>query len=151
MKRLDKIIVWDLDGTLTNGDKFIHLITETPKDWDAWWNNVINHKPEQDIIELLEFYNLKGYRNYIITARAEKSRKLTEQWLDYHNIALMIDGMFMRRDNDFRPDYEVKEEIVQAMTDMGIKPDIAFDDRKQCVDMYRRRGIRCLHVREEVF
>ena len=52
----------------------------------------------------------------------------------------------MRGRHDFRPDTEVKLEMVQ---DLGFTPDdvlCIFDDRQSVVDMWRANGYRCLQV-----
>ena len=57
----------------------------------------------------------------------------------------------MRSNSDFRPDFEVKEGMLVKMKDQGFDPIMAFDDRQQVVDMWRRQGITVMQVAEGDF
>lgn len=49
-------------------------------------------------------------------------------------------------DGDYRQDKDVKEEIYKN-TDWGMfRIEGVFEDRKQCVDMWRRMGLTCYQV-----
>lgn len=50
----------------------------------------------------------------------------------------------MRRSGDFRPDYIVKEVILDFEILTRYTPYIIIDDRDQVVKMWRRRGYTCL-------
>jgi hypothetical protein len=56
----------------------------------------------------------------------------------------------MRKDGDFRADYIVKQEILDAHIP---KDRVLFvlDDRQQVVDMWRRNGLMCFQVAEGNF
>lgn len=59
--------------------------------------------------------------------------------------------IYMRKTGDRRPDDVVKEEMIQRMRDDGLEPYVVFEDRKRCVDMWRRNGITCLQCAEGDF
>ena len=52
----------------------------------------------------------------------------------------------MRADDDYRPDYEVKAEMLKTMRDSGFDPKIAVDDRPSVVKMWRDEGLTCFDV-----
>ncbi len=58
----------------------------------------------------------------------------------------MVTQYKQRQDGDRRPDYEVKEEMLQKIRDCGLDPKVAFEDRNQVVDMWRRNGLICYQV-----
>ena len=52
----------------------------------------------------------------------------------------------MRGDDDYRPDWEVKQEMLDRMRDEGLDPKIAVDDRPSVVMMWRDNGLTCFDV-----
>ena len=53
----------------------------------------------------------------------------------------------MRPENDRREDYEIKEEKVRKyVLERNYDVIIAFDDRIQNIEMYKRLGITCFHT-----
>jgi hypothetical protein len=76
-------------------------------------------------------------------------RKQTVDWLcQYVDAAIGVRGahLFMRKDGDHRPDHQVKSNILDDILAKGWDPIMAFDDRKQVVEMWRARGIVCAQV-----
>jgi hypothetical protein len=140
------IIIWDLDGTLTNCDDFEHHVRTIPKNWDKWNENIRNHKPNVELIELFKMYAEAGHDNYISTARMENVRYETELWLADQGLHTAYKGLFMRGMTDYRPDYEVKLDVLNTLRNNNIFPDIAYEDRGSVVQMYRENGLRCFQV-----
>jgi hypothetical protein len=140
------IFIWDLDGTITDPSPFLHYVKTSPKNWDAWDANLIHHKPHWDMVELFKHHYEVGHTNIIVTARSERCRPITFQWLKQHGIDHMYDAMYMRGMKDFRPDYEVKLDILNNLRHNNIHPDFAFEDRGSVIEMYRENGVRCFQV-----
>ena len=157
---MKNIIIADLDGTLADLTHRLHHVKKikeqqhvkgTKRDWGAFHAECVNDKPITDVIEIVlglitapdvdrELYVLSG-RNAIV-------RKETTQWLEEHvsGVEDWDTRLLMRKGHDFRPDTEVKLDMVQ---DLGITPDdvlCIFDDRQSVVDMWRANGYRCLQV-----
>ena len=57
----------------------------------------------------------------------------------------------MRPEGDYRPDYQVKQEMLNSLKAEGFEVLFTVDDRKQVVDMWRRNGITCLQCAEGNF
>ena len=55
-------------------------------------------------------------------------------------------NLYMRSENDYRPDHEVKSALLDQMRIDGFDPKLVFDDRASVVKMWRVRGLRCLQV-----
>lgn len=144
MKKLT--LLWDLDGTLANCDEFVHHLRTDPKNWDKWNEHILHHTPYWDMVHLFEMYHACGHVNFIITARMENVRRDTEAWLNIVGIQDKHEGLFMRGMTDYRPDYEVKLDVLNTLRSQGIEPDIAFEDRGSVVQMYRENGLRCFQV-----
>lgn len=57
-----------------------------------------------------------GHSILVVTSRKEKYRGLTSMWLAKNNIR--SHGLFMRADDDNRPDYEAKKDILDKITQL---------------------------------
>ena len=147
------IIIADLDGTLADLTHRLHHVKGTKRDWDAFHAECVNDKPITDVIEIVNTFELagicgRGYELYVLSGRNAIVRKETTQWLEEHvsGVEDWDTRLLMRKGHDFRPDTEVKLDMVQ---DLGITPDdvlCIFDDRQSVVDMWRANGYRCLQV-----
>ena len=148
------IYVFDLDGTLSVHDPTgrVRFLNQQPKDWKAFHAaaeiEIVNDPPREDIITLLRDIaeTPTGPSIYIITGRSEKYRVQTQQWLQKHDIP--YDDLFMRGLDDFRQDAIIKSEIIESFKHLII---CVFEDRDQCVAMYRELGITCCQVDEGAF
>lgn len=75
-----------------------------------------------------------GMKIMIVTARPERFRKETEDWLRLH--AIVYDVLRMRRNGDNRPDPELRREQVAGAV-------VLFDDKP---DNCKRCGLPCVLV-----
>ncbi len=158
------IVIADLDGTLADLTHRLHHVKGEKKNWHAFHAECVNDTPIADVIEIvLELITAPDVDRelYVLSGRNATVRKETTQWLEKHvtrHIAwggyndLDEDGGFypphliMRKKRDFRPDTEVKLEMMRYL---GFTPDdvlCIFDDRQSVVDMWRANGYRCLQV-----
>ena len=85
-----------------------------------------------------------GYVIIVCSGRNERHRKITEKQLAFGK--LEPQALLMRADDDYRPDYEVKAEMLKTMRDSGFDPKIAVDDRPSVVKMWRDEGLTCFDV-----
>ena len=145
-----KTILFDLDGTIANIDhRRIHLEKSVP-DWESFNNELGNDTPNKPIVELYNtLWEIKRFEIIIVTGRMEGTRKITEEWLKSNNIP--FERLVMRPNKDFRPDHEIKKEILTKLK--AENKDILFtvDDRQQVVNMWRSSGITCLQCDEGNF
>ena len=148
-----KIILVDIDGTISKvGDRLKYLQQDKP-DWDNFYEDCFEDEPIRDIIELIEilFKSYHCYKIVFCTGRRESVRKKTLTWINKHLCLFGDFELLMRPDKDFRHDTEVKPEQIQKA---GIKyEDIAFvlEDRDSMVKKWREMGLRCLQVAEGNF
>lgn len=144
-----KVIVFDIDGTLADGEHRMHLIRgEGKKDWKTFFDMALDDPPHHEIQWLNHIMADRDDVDLIVlTARPEKRRSITEQWLMEHGIKhteliLKTD----REEADRVPDYAFKERILDELIAQGRRPYMVFEDRNNVVDMWRNRGIKCLQV-----
>ena len=155
------LIICDLDGTIANIEHRLHYIKGPKKDWPSFNKACVDDTVNKDVREILwNMYDAGRRRGkegsdrivYFFSGRSEVVRKETEEWLHKYVVSpsMCDDGkrpnLYMRKENDFRDDVEVKREM---LSDLCITPhDVLciLDDRQGVVDMWRQEGFRCLQV-----
>lgn len=143
-----KVVVVDIDGTVANSEHRLHFIKGEKKAWDAFHDAAGDDEPIDEVIQLVRALSLAGYEIAFVTARVERTRKQTEKWVFNNVLPYYFHKVYMRADGDFRPDYQIKEEIL--FRELGGPENVllVLDDRTQVVEMWRRHGIRTLQVAE---
>lgn len=141
-------VIFDVDGTLLNIEHRVPLIRPTnggKKDWAGFRARASYDVPNIEVTAV--YYAMHKHHNIIIcTGRMEKERVITE-WTLFEKVGLPRPHLMLMRDNgDLRADYLVKEDMLRMLRDAGMHPMLAFDDRQQVVDMWRKNGIRCCQV-----
>ena len=135
-------IICDIDGTLAivdNTSTKIHM-----KELEAHASFEVN-KPIKKIVNA--FYNSLDEQVILVSGRHEKYREYTEEWLIKNNIS--YDALYMRKDDDNRKDFMVKEEIYNNEI-KGKWRNIIFviDDRDSVVRMWRSLGLTTLQCKD---
>jgi hypothetical protein len=130
--------IYDVDGTLANVDPYLHFVRGSNKDYDAFHGASIDALPNIDVIEMLNNSVSDGHSILIVTSRKEKYRGLTSMWLAKNNIR--SHGLFMRSDDDHRPDYETKKDILDKITKLW-NVTYAVDDNPNIIKLWENHGI----------
>lgn len=147
---MGQLIVCDIDGTVADLSHRLKYIKGKPKNWPAFFAGTLQDSPITEIITLMKHLACVGDNTIIFASgRSEECRADTVQWLSNHGLEKDVNfsELFMRAAGDHRQDYIVKKEILDQIVDKyGKKPDLAFDDRQQVVDMWRENGVRCCQV-----
>ncbi len=141
-------VIFDLDGTLANIEHRLHFITDGNDDWDGFFEACSEDAPKLDIIELAQIYHEADYAIVIMSGRSEAVHDKTMYWLDYYDVP--VDMLWMRSEDDFRPDQIVKKEFLTTVEEIySIK--LCVDDRSKVVKMWRDEGYTCLQVADGDF
>lgn len=139
---MKKIVLVDIDGTVSQVGDRLKYLQQTPKNWDAFYTACFEDEPIQEIVDLIKVLQ-DTYRIVYCTGRKESVRDQTEKWLINHDINSTL---LMRKNGDFRHDTIAKPELVAD----ALIPyeDIAFvlEDRNSMVEFWRELGVRCLQV-----
>lgn len=149
-----KTIVIDLDGTLCDSAHRDHHARNG--DWDQFHALLAEDKPHSDVLRLMEILinALDEVELIGCTGRNERYRIATERWLMEHGA--LLDCVLMRPDHDFRPDHELKIELVrdwlnatEPATNRRPQDRVAFilEDREKVVEAWRNAGYNCWQVR----
>jgi hypothetical protein len=147
-------VIFDLDGTLADCSHRLHFVQSKPKNWKAFYAGIPHDQPIRETMHILHCLNVScdgvGYRwNRIIfcTGRSEEYRDTTVNWLATHAGEWTRQvPLYMRPTGDHRPDFEIKALLLATMHVDGYTPRVAFEDRDQVVDMWRRNGLVCYQV-----
>lgn len=138
---IDKVVIFDIDGTLAKIDhRLKHLEGMTP-DWDAFFSTLEEDAPNEWCVKLARLYFNAGYRVYLVSGRPDKYKEKTFSWLEKHGIP--YHDLFMRKEGDYRADDIIKKEILHNHFDLS-KIELVIDDRRSVIDMWRKEGLICL-------
>lgn len=136
--------IFDLDGTLCDIRHRLHHVRDGARDWDAFFAGIPNDEPFEAIRELLLTLDNADVPIVLCSGRPEKCRESTCQWLIQHGVPYR--ALYMRPDNNTRPDHVVKAQILAGLRGDGFEPFIVIDDRQSVVDMWRENGLTCLQA-----
>jgi len=130
--------IFDVDGTLANVDPYLHHIRGSNKYYDAFHEASIDALPNLDVVEMLNNAAADRHAILVVTSRKEKYRGLTSMWLAKNN--LRSHALFMRADDDNRPDYEVKKDILDKINNHWTVLH-AVDDNPSVIALWEDNGI----------
>lgn len=151
--------IFDIDGTLADCTHRLHFLkppagtihfnldeVDWKPDWNAFHAACVDDKPIEDVCRVCRSVSYDTTCIFL-TGRPEKCRQHTFDWLKDNDLPLNDrDILLMRKDGDHRPDYEVKREIYEQEIKDQYNIVGVFEDRQQCVDMWRSLGLTCFQV-----
>ena len=152
MIRNDKIVIFDLDGTLALIDDRRDLTTKDNGkfDWDVFFNpdNISLDLPNQPVIDMANLLHKQGFRIFILSGRSDVTHQATVNWLNDNGI--WWDHLVMRPQNHlYLPDNDLKQMWLDSIGKDNVA--MVFDDRNQVVDMWRQNGLTCFQVADGDF
>ena len=152
MIRKDKIVIFDLDGTLALIDDRRDLATKDNGkfDWDVFFNpdNINLDLPNQPVIDMANLLHKQGFRIFILSGRSDVTHQATVNWLNDNGV--WWDHLVMRPQNQlYLPDNDLKQGWLDSIGKDNVA--MVFDDRNQVVDMWRQNGLTCFQVADGNF
>lgn len=144
-----KVWIVDIDGTLAlKGDR-------SPFDW----SRVGEDLPNTPVIRVVEALLYLGDNIVFMSGRMEQCRAQTALWLnaniDCCNVHVTrsdcCEQLFMRADEDYRPDTIVKRELFDNHVKDRYDVIGVIDDRDSVVRQWRSMGLTCLQVADGNF
>ena len=149
---MDKIVIFDLDGTLAliNKRRAISTKDNGKMDWDIFFNpkNIDLDLPNQPVMDMANMLSSQGYTIMILSGRSDVTHQATRDWLNKHGV--WFDTLTMRPQNHL---YMADNDLKQMWLDSIGKDNVAmvFDDRNQVVDMWRQNGLTTFQVADGDF
>jgi FMN phosphatase YigB (HAD superfamily) len=138
-----KAYIFDVDGTLANVDPYLHLVRGPNRNYDAFHEASVGALPNFEVVQMLNEAFFDQMHIIIVTSRKEVWRGLTSYWLAKNDIG--HHALYMRKDNDNRPDYEVKEDILLQIKKQW---DVihAVDDNPSVIKLWENYGINTTKI-----
>ena len=137
-------IIFDIDGTLMDIEHRKKFVEQKPKDWNSFRDLTSEDTPNLDVFAVAIALQKAGNRILVASGRNKSQRAITLKQL--MGQGLVFNELYLRSDNDYRPDYELKSGMLDQMFEAGYTPTLVFDDRTSVVDMWRSRGLRAVQV-----
>lgn len=138
-------VIFDMDGTLANVSSIRHYIvppTPMPKGWykdfHSFHSESVNVPVNEHVRDHAIRAHMLGNAVLIVTARRAMFRNQTAWFLALHGIP--SDALYMRGDKDGRPDYEVKKDILTAIS-RRYNVIHAVDDNPAVIKLWQEHGI----------
>lgn len=143
------VAIWsDLDGTLCNVEHRRHFVKKPKgekKNWLGFFKSMSEDTVNQPVMDvLLKFPNV-----IYCSGRPDSYKKETQDWLLKHQAP--NGPLFMRNRQDSRPDFIVKEILLDFEVLTRFSINFCLDDRDQVVKMLRDRGFTVFQVAEGDF
>ena len=150
---MNRIVIVDIDGTISKVGERIKYLQQEPKDWDSFYNDCFEDEPILKMVDLVYDLYLQRYKIVFCTGRRESCREKTLNWFNkyFEPEIAKFSTLLMRPNKDHRHDTEIKPELLK---NAGIELDsIAFvlEDRNSMVQKWRELGFICLQVAEGDF
>lgn len=139
------VILLDIDHTIADAFWRDPMIGGS---WDEYHSASASDKPISDVVDMVVALGSSGFTIIGLTARPEKWRKLTMEWLISHQVPM--DELLMRDASDFRPSREMKPALALARFGghYGLTNTVAFiiDDREDVCAAFRGLGVTALQT-----
>ena len=139
-------IIFDIDGTLLDISHRLHLIRKKPPDWKTFKDPNLARwdVPRLAIIKVAVALQKAGDQVLLCSGRTESERESTLQSLSRFFSPMPM--LWMRKDKDYRPDTEVKAEMLKTLRNQGFNPVMVFDDRPSVIRMWKENGLTVADV-----
>lgn len=133
--------ILDVDGTLADVASIRHFVMRPKhlKDFDAFHAASADVPPHQIALQYACDTVAMGMIPVVVSARMTKWFDVTKGWLDRH-MPVSYDGPILRPDGDFRPDVQVKADILRYLRrHYDIRG--AIDDNPAVIALWQKHGI----------
>jgi S-adenosylhomocysteine hydrolase len=125
-------IAVDIDGTVSDVNWRISRIPN----WDYFYEGIPNDSPIAQGVALVQALRLAGNSIAWTTGRPERTRDMTSRWLQKHDLLVELDPLYMRSDNDHRPNVIQKVEMY-----LKLLPDLILEDNEDIADALVTKGL----------
>ncbi len=137
------VVVFDLDGVLSDASGRQHLLERPYRDWDAFFEACEEDPLVDEVGRLLECLS-DDLRVVLLTARPIRVQRQTLSWLV--RMDLRWDLLIMRETGDYGASRDFKRRTVAELRDVGFDLRLAFEDDRRNVEMFHREGVPCIYI-----
>lgn len=141
-----RFVIFDLDGTLSNGEHRLHLLPTVDlhltESWSEFNRAAKDDSPFSNNISVCNAMFDAGYLVIILTGRSDEVEAETRAWLSENGVS--FDWLIMRRAEDNRKDTVIKEEVLRTI---GLDRIVAcWDDSPNVIAHLRGLGLTVYQV-----
>ncbi len=137
-------VILDLDGTLVDTSGVEHLLEDEDRDFRAFQEAAVGCPPNPAMVEVAREQAAAGRAVLVVSSREFIWLDATLDWLVAHDVP--HDEVYLRIVADYRPDVEVKSDILAEIEADGFAVREAWDDKERVVAMWTEHGITAHHV-----
>ena len=138
-----EVIIFDLDGVISDAAHRQHFLKGTERDWDGFFSACTDDPPIISGVKLINVLN-KYHKTIILTARPSSVQSKTVHWLKRHSV--VWDVLIMRSDDDHRQSSEMKLTALNQIRDAGYDPVLVFDDDPKNITMFLEQEVPAISV-----
>lgn len=142
---MNTAIIFDMDGTLADVSSIRHYLRSYDdskgrivKHFDAFHSESVNVPPHSHVVNAAQMAKVLGHDVLVVTARRHMWRHHTAWWLAMHDVP--SDMLMMRGNEDHRPDYEVKKDMLETIS-KAYEVIHAWDDNPNIIRLWNENNI----------
>lgn len=145
-------IIFDIDGTLADVGHRRHHVTGGKREWDRFFEAMVDDPPLADVCLLADLLGQTKLVQdgevtlFLCSGRPDNYRAETESWLAKYAPSYFdrAEALLMRAAGDYRPDTEVKREMLRGIEGQGYEVRLVVDDRPSVIEMWKSEGLTVL-------
>jgi len=136
-------VVFDLDGVLSDAVSRQHFLEGRRRDWDAFFEACGEDPLIDEVATLLHLLD-PSVAIVLLTARPLRVQPQTLAWLERYR--LRWDLLVMRDFGDYQEARNFKRRSVAELRAYGFDLQLAFEDDRRNLEMFRAEGIPCVYI-----
>ena len=157
MTKNNKVVIFDVDGTLANCDHRLHYIRpvsrsdgkRVTKRFDLFEKAIPGDVPIDAVCDIYRYFVADPNVTVILlTGRNDSARNNTIAWFTHYDLDGYDELIMKPTKNSFMPDTIQKGFALDYIIEKYGVPAIVFEDRARVVAMWKERGIFVANVEQ---
>ena len=136
------VVVVDIDGVLSDAVSRQHYLEGPNRDWRAFFDACGEDPLIEEVKVLLDHLD-PALGIVLLTARPMRVHPATEAWLRRYGIRW--DLLVMRPSEATELARDFKRDVVGALRGVGLELELAIEDDRRNVEMFRGEGVPCIY------
>ena len=132
-----------MDGVLSDAGTRQHFIERGRRDWHAFFEACGEDPLIEDVARLMDLLD-DELRIVLLTGRPLRVQPQTLAWLERYK--LRWDVLIMRHVGDYSAAREFKQDTVYDLRTAGFDLQLAFEDDRRNLEMFRAEGVPCIYI-----
>jgi phosphoglycolate phosphatase-like HAD superfamily hydrolase len=138
-----RAVIFDIDGVLSDAASRQHFIEAGRRNWNAFFEACGDDPLIEDVAQLLHLLD-PALQIVLLTGRPIRVQPQTLAWLRRYE--LRWDLLIMRDFGDYSAAREFKQWTVRDLRQQGFQLDLAFEDDRRNLEMFRAEGVPCVYI-----